>query len=154
MPHLETLIRKFLEIYPQPLRRLLNGSVFVSQEERVVGGERVDGSYDLETGQVILWHPEGANEEDLFIILAHEWGHKVYHEWLLAAERSDWLIIRSEEKIDFELSQSYPLVKLPEEEYCTIFCIVSEKLYLKRTGMKIQEDKLASKMKKELPLFF
>jgi hypothetical protein len=145
------LIKKSLKIYPIPLRRLLENSVFISYEERFLRNERVDGSYDVETGEIILWNPQNAEEEDLFIVLTHEWGHKIYHEWLSDKERTDWLKIRSEERIDFELNKFYPAVKLPEEEYCAVFCIISKKLFLEKMGMKRQEKKIAQRIKKEFP---
>ena len=151
MRSLNRLITKLITIYPKPLQRLLVGSVFISQEERFLRKERVDGSYDMETGEIILWHPENASEEDLFVVLTHEWGHKIYHEWLSDRERTEWLKARSQETIDFGLRRFYPTLKLPEEEYCTIFCLVCKKLYWRKIGMKLQSQKLSQKIKREFP---
>ncbi len=152
MPHIKKLFESFIKIYPGPLRNFLGGSVVISKEERFIKNKRVDGSYDIETGQVILWSPNETHQEDLFIVLTHEWGHKIYHEWLSDKEKENWLIIRSKERIDFDLDKSYPALKLPEEEYCTVFCLVSKVLYWKKMGMRDQSKKLSEKMRKSFPL--
>jgi hypothetical protein len=151
MVDLKSLIKKFLRIYPLPLRKLLNGSIFISKEERYVKGERVDGSYDVERGEVILWNLENIEEEDLFIVLTHEWGYKIYHEWLSDKERAEWLKVRLEEKIDFGLNKSCSSVQLPEEEYCTIFSVVSKEIYLKNISMKKQALKIKNRINQEFP---
>lgn len=123
----------------------------MSSEERFRGCDRIEGSYDLETGDIILWNPKECDKEDLFLILTHEWGHKVYHEWLSDKARTTWLKIHTEERIDFQLEESYPSIKLPEEEFCTVFCIVSEKLYLKKVGAIMQAKKLTRRINESFP---
>ncbi len=146
----DLLIGKFLQIYPKKIQQFLRKDIVFSKEKRFVGKESVEGSYDLETRQVILWNP-AHNEEDLFLVLTHEWGHKFYHEWLSENQRREWLKLRSVENIDFNLKTTYSHFQIPEEEYCTIFSLVSLVLYWRRKNMKKKSQKLHEKMKQEFP---
>lgn len=144
------LVNKFLIAYPIQLQEFLKATVIISQEDRFIGKEKVEGSYDIETGQVILWNPK-EDEEDFFIVLTHEWGHKVYHEWISKKQREEWLFIRSIEKIDFGLKKTYSAIRIPEEEYCTVFSLVSLVLYLRKIQMNKKSEKLYKKIKQEFP---
>ena len=148
---LSKTIERFLQIYPFPIQRLFRKSVIVSSETRFRNGNRIEGSYDLETGEVILWNPNITDQEGLFVVLTHEWGHKFYNEWISTQDRGRWLQIRSEERIDFSLDRFYPTIKLPEEEFCTIFCLVSKELYLEKIGMSQQAKKILGRLKEEFP---
>lgn len=129
----------------------MKSSIVITSESRIRGTERVDGSYDLETGEVILWEPDESDQEGLFIVLTHEWGHKLYHEGLTDTERAKWLRFRSEGVIDFELSAYYSAQKLPEEEYASLFSLVSQVLYWRRNGMRSKSSKLAKKIDEKMP---
>lgn len=144
------LIEKFLQIYPKRMRQFLRKDIVFSKEKRFAGKESVEGSYDLETRQIILWNPTH-NEEDLFLILTHEWGHKFYHEWLSEKQRAEWLKVRSYENIDFDLKSTYSYFQIPEEEYCTVFSLVSLVLYWSKMNMKKKSQKLHQKIKQEFP---
>lgn len=54
-------------------------------------------------------------------------------------------------RIDFRLEESYPSMKLPEEEFCTVFCIVSKRLYLKKLGVTMPAKKLAQRINESFP---
>src|SRR3989338_3312589 len=150
------LVHQFIEeisrIYPLPLRRFLQKVPFTLRPSRFVGGEQIDGSYDIETGEIILWGPKLEDREGLFLVITHEWGHKIYHEWSDSREIEEWLLVRSLEKIDFDLKKAYPAVKHPEKEFCTLFSLVSLVKYWDKIGMKAQSKKLSSKLQTEFDL--
>ncbi len=146
----DLLIEKFLQIYPKKIQQFLRKDIVFSKEKHFVKKEAVEGPYDLETRQVILWNPN-QNEEEFFIFLTHEWGHKFYHEWLSEKQRSEWLKIRSRENIDFDLKNSYSVFQIPEEEYCTVFSLISLVLYWRKMKMKKKSHKLHQKIKQEFP---
>ncbi|HEX5037271.1 MAG TPA: hypothetical protein VFX30_08950 [bacterium] len=144
-------IKELVQIYPQSLRTFLRKGDFVLKPQRFLDGEKIDGSYDIETGEIILWEPDLEDREGLFLIITHEWGHKIYHERLSGHEIEKWLRIRSFEKIDFDLKMAYPAVKHPEEEFCTLFSLVSLVRYWNKKGMKTRSKKLAAKLRSEFP---
>ncbi len=144
------LIDKFLQTYPKIMQHFFRKDIVFSKEKRFVRKEAVAGSYDLETRQVILWDPPH-DEEDFFLILTHEWGHKFYHEWLTDKQRVEWLKVRSLENIDFDLKSTYSYFQIPEEEYCTVFSLVSLVLYWRKMKMKKKSQKLHQKIKQEFP---
>ncbi len=146
----DLLIKKFLQIYPKKIQQFLKKDIIFSEEKRFVKKEAVEGSYDLETRQIILWDPPH-NEEDFFLILTHEWGHKFYHEWLSEKQRVEWLKVRSLENIDFDLKTTYSHFQIPEEEYCTVFSLVSLVLYWRKIKMKKKSRKIYQKIKQEFP---
>lgn len=118
---------------------------------RFAQGERIDGSYDIETGEIILWGPNLEDEEGLLLIITHEWGHKIYHEWLNEDEIKEWLQVRCIEKIDFDLKRNYPSFKQPEEEFCTLFSLISLAKYWDINGMKERSKKLSLKISGSFP---
>ncbi len=151
MEKLQQLIEKMSRIYPISLRRFLRISPVLIKQQRFTNGEKVDGSYDIETGEIMLWDPDLNDEEGLILIVAHEWGHKIYHEWLTEDEIKRWLYARSMESIDMGLSQSYPSTKRPEEEFCTLFSLASLAKYWDKNNMKVQAKKLIQKLRRHLP---
>ncbi len=152
MEYLDQFVKKILKIYPHHLRIFLQSSTFVVKQRRFNQGERIDGSYDIETGEIILWEPDLNDEEGLILIITHELGHKIYHEWLERAEVEEWLIVRSLETIDLGLMQSYSAIKRPEEEFCTLFSLASLAKYWDKNKMKAQSKKLTKKLKKTFPI--
>ncbi len=54
--------------------------------------------------------------------------------------------------IDFDLDKFYAAILLPEEEYCTVFVVVSKVMDLMRKDMKEKAKKLSNKIKQEFPL--
>lgn len=152
MKFIKQLIKNIIKIYPRPLRKFFQQSSILIKQQRFIHGEKVDGSYDIETGNVILWEPNFKDQEGLFLIITHEWGHKIYHEWLTHQDIEEWLFVRSLEKIDFDINKTYPVVKQPEEEFCTVFSLVSLVKYWSKNNMKTQSKKLASKLNAEFPI--
>lgn len=148
----EQFIQDIVHIYPHPLKRFLQKSSFTLKQPRFAYGEKIDGSYDIETGEIILWDPNLQDQEGLFLVITHEWGHKIYHEWCHSYDIEEWLVVRSLEKIDFDLKKTYPAVKQPEEEYCTLFSLISLAKYWNKKDMKISSRKLNSKLKSKFPL--
>ncbi len=152
MDFIEQFVRNIVGIYPKPLKEFLRKSIILVKPQRFTGREQVDGSYDIETGEVILWNPNLKDQEGLFLVITHEWGHKLYHEWLSHHDIEEWLFVRSFEKIDFDLAKVYSSMKQPEEEFCTLFSLVSLAIFWEKKGMKLPSKKLMSKLKAEFPL--
>ena len=117
------VILNLLKRLPFWVRKLVKKSIVVIEKERWVTNKRMDGNYEHETGEIILWDPDFKDKIGLFIILTHEIAHKIYQEIFDQKTRQKWLIICSKEPIEKSIRESYPSHIAPEEQFCWLISL-------------------------------
>lgn len=118
-------ILQLLKRLPSWINDWAKDCIEVIEKTRWVTNKRMDGSYDHETGKIILWNPDPVDKLGLFIILSHEIGHKIYQEKLNQIALRKWLEICSQEPIEKSIQESYPPHIAPEEQFCWLTSIAA-----------------------------
>lgn len=145
-------LKKVIDFYPLWIQKIIHTShIEWIHHKRYILKKKIDGSYDPETGHIILWDPKIQDVKDFILIISHELGHKIFQEILTSDDKKEWFIQNSLEKIDASIVKNYPSKKQLEEHYCWIFSILSYTLFLKKKGEVDKMKKLINKTKKRYP---
>jgi len=144
-------IRQILQILPDSLNQRVQKCIEIRKEERFVHGKKVEASYDAETDRILLWGRSDISDVDLVIVLMHEIGHFLYHQLLDEKIKKHWLKIHVVENLDFGLHKDYSVAHIPEEAFCCAFSLVGLEIWLEGHNMKIEAEKLKTKLDKKMP---
>lgn len=150
--NLKINLKKVIDFYPLWIKKIIHTShIEWIRHKRYILKKKIDGSYDPETGHIILWDPQIQDVRDFILIISHELGHKIFQEILTPLDKKEWFVLTSLEKLDASIVESYPSKKQLEEHYCWIFSVLSYTLFLKKEGKVVKMKKLIKKIKKRYP---